>query len=472
MSVFSEKLPDHNPQWLFDENNKNLKKLKKSYAKDSAPKLAQVSDLISPLANKVNETSVLHQFIKLVKHSTECVIILWENLKAKEAFLYCSVFSDAIKSLGVVNGIKTIIQNGAVQDLKGIKLHERNLGISYGFFETISGGFSFINLLDHFKLLGIAELSLSIGAIPLLPFQLAGCGIDLIKSGIEVANGALRIYQTNESKTKLKAKKKQFRTNKTGDIDAFLKNHLAEMEQKQTNTLNNVTVLEGRIKDTHASTDKALQDYTKAAKDFKDDKSVIKTTSRWEFHKKEAALFAAKKEHDQVIMECESLRAKFEARALKWTVWSALDAHHIALLTDHKHAAVLDVNGNLAKFTLDDQDPLKRLVNHKQEKWKKQLSNCNWSTALDAVGISLHTVMSTTIVASSILALTGIGAVPALLTMASMSLLTSFGGLALELLKDYRSPHDVPKTNFNDYKLDPTKHGFSIHPDPVNPTYI
>lgn len=460
MSIFSEKLPDHNPQWLFDKKNK---KLKKSYTKDSVPRLTQVSDIISPLANKVNETSILHQFIKIIKYSTEYVVIFWENLKAKQVFQYCSVFSDAIKTLGVVNGIKTVIQNGAVQDLKGIKLHERNLGISYGFFETVSGGLSFINLLEHFKLLEIAELSLSIGSVTLLPLQLAGSGIELIKNGLEIANGALRIHETNKRRTHLDAKRKQFRTKKTGDIDAFLKSHLAEMEQKQTQAFINVKVLEDRIKDTHTSTDLALQDYTKAATDFNNDKAIIKITSRWELHKKESALFAAKKEHDQVIKECEGLRSKFEARALKWTVWSALDAHHTALLTDHKDAAVLDADGNLAKFTLDDKDPLKRLIDHKQEKWKKQLSNCNWSTAIDAVGISLHTVMSTTIVASSVLALTGVGAVPALIAMASMSLFTSFGGLGLELLKDYRTPHEIPTTDFNDYKLDPTRLGIPLH---------
>lgn len=472
MSIFSEKLPDHHPQWLFDSQKS---KLKKAYEKDSIPRLAQVSDIISPLANKLNDTSVLHQFIKIIKYSVSYVAILWENLNSREVVHYCGAFSDAIKTLGIVKGIKTVIENGAVQDLKGIRLHERNLGIAHGVFDTISGGFSLINLLDHFKLLGIADLSLSIGSVTLLPLRLVGDGIDLIKSGIEIANGALRLYETNELRTKINTRRKQFTLKESGDIAGFLKNHLAEMEQKQIDAFAKVNALEIRVVNTHDLTEQALQAHTQAEQDHQANKvlgGITRIKSAWKLHKKEVELFAAKKEHDQVVKECEGIRSKFEARALKWTVWSALDAHHTALVTEHTHAARVDVNGEPEKFSIDAQDPLSRLIKHKKEKWKTQLSNCGWSTAIDGIGISLHTVIATTIVASSVLALTGVGAVPALIAMASMSLIVSFGGLALELLKDYRSPHEVPKTDFNDYLLDPTRMGFSIHPDPVNPVFI
>ncbi len=469
MSVFTEHLPDHNPQWVFTDQNKTLRK---AYEKDSIPRIAQISSIVSPLANKVNETSVLHQLIKIVKYSASYLVILWDNLKAKDIVHYASAFSDTIKTLGVVNGIKTIIENGAVQDLKGIPLHQRNLAIAHGFFETLSGGLSFINLLDQFNLLGIAEASLSIGSITLLPLRIAGDGIELIKSGLEIANGAFRLYETNTLRTKLKARKKQFSTKKSGDIATFLKNHLAEMEIKQTNALADVKALETRIQDTHDQTEQALKDYTLAKATLKKDKSFFKIATRIKLHKKESALFAIKKEHDQVHKECETLRSKFEARAIKWKVWDALENHHEALITDHNHQARIDSDGNPEEFKIDPQDPLGRLIKHKKEKWKTQLSNCAWSNVIDGFGISLHTVMATTVVASSVLAITGIGAIPALVAMASMSLLVSFGGLAFELLKDYREPHDVPKTNFDDYMPDPLALGFSIHPDPVNPTYI
>lgn len=469
MSIFSERLPDHTPQWLFDDQHK---KLRKAYEKDSIPRLAQVSSIISPLANKVNETSVLHQFIKIIKYSVSYIAILWENLKAREIVHYANVFSDTIKTLGIVNGIKTILENGAVKDLKGIELHERNIAISHGVLETISGGFSFINLLDHFNLLGIADLSLSIGSLTLLPLRVIGDGIELLKGGMEIANRGLRIYETNHLKTKIKAKKKQFSLKDSGDIEGFLKTHLLEMEQKQTDALANIKAMELHIQDTHDQTDLALQAYMHAEKAHKNNKTAIKISSWLKLHRKESDLFAVKKEHDQVTRECEALRSKFEARALKWTVWNALENHHTALIDDHNHQARLDIDGNLEKFTIDAEDPLSRLIKHKKEKWKIQLNNCSWSNAIDGIGISLHTVMATTVIASSILAMTGIGTIPALIAMASMSLIVSFGGLALELLEDYRNPHDVPQTDFDDYMPDPTRFGFSIHPHPTKRVYI
>ena len=459
MSIPSERLPDHNPQWLFDIQNK---KLQKAYEKNSRPKLAKLVATLSPLAKKVNETSILHHFIKVIKYSTECVIIFSEKLKAKEIYKYCSTFSNTIKSFGLINGIRTIIENSSIQELKDIKFHERNLGISYGFFNTISGGLSFINLLDQFKLIEIANISLSLGPITLIPFQLACDGIELIKTGIEIATGCLRIYETSEKRSKIQIKKTQFSTKKSGNITAFLNHHIQEIKEKQTTTLTTICALELHSKETYKLTEKAFQNYKKAKSDHKINRSL----SAWlKCTQAKSILFANKNKHDKVLNKCENLRSKFEARTLKWKVWTALENHHTALLDDQHHK-------DPSHLTFDPNDPLARLLEHKKEKWKKQLNNCSWLTAIDAVGISLQTVISTTIVASSALALTGIGTAPALIAMAASLPLASFGNLALELLKDYKSPYDIPKTDFNTYKPNPIKLGYSIYPDRDNKVFI
>lgn len=438
---------DIKSKWTLPEN------LQADYVSSKSSLIPGVRVILAPFANAAREIGIPNTFTKIAKNISQYFVTLNADASAKNLVNACNTFGDIVKVASFPKGVDDILSNAAKQDETGINLHQRNLGIASGFFQTIISGMAGVKLLNTFQAISIADISLALGTTTVLPFSVVTNGVEIVKNVVDITSKSLNIHETNIQDNKAKAKMKNFRTDKKTDnakIKAFLEAHIQEMEAKQAKAiekLNNQTDLQAKAAAAAKATDNCQADIDEGIElDKPETNKIRKTLGKICLFFKEishkSTLFAATDAYMKAYDAHIETTRKFDARVIKLDDWKALQKH----FKDHHEKLVLDSNNKI-----DNTDPLNQLIAAKSTRWAAIRKNCGLANTKDGIGIAISVVATIGLIATIVLTFTGVGTIPVLLTMTSLWLILALAGLGSTLYSKYKKPVDIPTVNLNTY---------------------
>lgn len=431
--------------------------LNHKYSDATTSTLSGIKFYLAPFSDAARESGIPNTLVKIAKAIGQYFSILEASIPASNFVANCNIFGDIVKVFNITKGVDDIVTNADKKNLTGIDLHQRNLSIASGFFQTIISGMGGVKLLNTFQLISLAEISTALGTTVVLPFSVAASGVEIVKNVVDISNKSLKIHKTNARRSALRTKFKNFRVTKaTKDvanstkIAKFLDDHIKAIELNQAAAAKK---LEDQLElpAVQANVQKASDEYQKTLDDIAALKlpgvSKVQKLAGFGLHfkkwRKETSLFEAKEAHDKVVEDYEKTRQKLAGRVVKLQAW-----------TNVKHQFEANkANGITIKRTntgvLDDTDLVNQMISAKEKRWDTMRKNCNTDNLKDGVSIAISIVATIGLIATIVLTFTGIGTIPVLLTMTSLWLLVSIAGLGNTLLAKYKRPLVVPATNMN-----------------------
>lgn len=488
---FQTKLPAESPKWtaplskdvqsLYDDTNSRFVVPKKVTA--FLADIAKGSELINSIAKVFKNVATYHEAVT-------------SDLTSKGIISQLGFFSDVIKTFGFFKGIHAILEKALEVDVEGSKLHQRNLGIASGVFQTIVGGTAGAKILNTLKLIDLAAFSSAIGSAAVFPFTVFSNSLDLVKNIVDLtlnsmkvddANTKIDAAEDNLAATKImhekidptkppnkkldnlvQAKQAQA-TNPSvvlpdvfGNLDAFFTSHLQKMKDKQDAAHTKLTALETDVGTTSGSAATALQEYqnasvakkaANAADDFWD-----KLKCNWNKRSARTALVNAKLAHDKACERRDQLKEKFIRRIGKHTVWTRAQQMFAAEIKDSSGAVIKsskelaytqDPSGN---YRLDAANPVNQLLTAERKKWAARDTFWGQDKLKGGIAIFINCTVIVCLIASIVLSFTGIGILALSLTLTSLWLLVSFAGIANSIVAKYIEEQRKEKPALIDYK--------------------
>lgn len=414
--------------------------LKQKYTKPTTSSISNIKVYLDPFTSASKETGIPNSLVKIAKGVADFFSTLEDSVPAKNFITNCSIFGDFLKVFSMTKGIDDILVNADKKREKGINLHQRNLGIVSGVFQTVLGGMAGVKLLNTFQIISLAQISEALGTTAVLPFAAVTNGIDIIKNIVDITSSSIKLHQINVKNKKKRKYLKRFNTKANSTkIGDFLKKHINQIETKQVSAEEKIKNLRTKASIRKLKAQDALNAYNTT-------NNSLNTAGISNFQKfilgiklarKEAALFKAMEAHEKNIEDFSNIREKYNSRFSKLESWTKARDHFII------------GNNSIPKRDITDtKDPLNQLIADKQIKWKAQRENFKTDKRQEGLGITISVIATIILIASTVLIFSGIGTIPLLLTITSLGLIVSILGLGKTLLKKYTKPATVIPANF------------------------
>ena len=424
---------------------------------------ATKTSLIAPFSGLAREIGLPNTFAKIAKGVASYFVTLEASEPAKNFVSNCNVFGDTVKVLSFAKGVDDIMQNAAKGDVKGLDLHQKNLGIASGFFQMVISGMAGFKLLDTFKVLSLSKISEALGTTAVLPFSVVTNGFEIIKNVIDITNKSIKIHKTNQEDAKVKDKQNRFKItkDKTEDkansekIGEFLKQHIKDMKAKQKAGPDILKEKEKTLDSAKQRAEAALKAYSETKNKRKVNKaspekvaSLIKKLPLFiEKQKNKAELFEATAACDKAYQGLENAKSKLDGRVTKISAWKNVKNQFKKNVSESKEGIGIKRNGD----ELDSSDLVNQMVAEKTSRWNAKRDNFSFSNLKDGLAIALSVVATIGLIATIVLTFTGVGTIPVLLTMTTLWLILALAGLGTTLLDKYKKPLEIAPTNFRHY---------------------
>lgn len=304
------------------------------------------------------------------------------------------------KALGTIKSIKALVD--LAKESKGIPesaKHKHNLQVASSTMGVALGTLSGINLFDTVGVLTLSNISSSLGLV-LFPFSSFVGVLEIAKSSIDIAVSSYKIKDFDQKMEKIKGKKIEWKQ----EIGLSFVEKIIKKSQGKIEILDKGLVEKEMLVE---STGKQLQDLIDEFKQHPHNKSELRAKAS-EYY---AACDDFDRTYDKKIVKQEKVR--------RW--------EKINLAIQEKK--ILSSDAKLESFK---QEKLNKL---KVKKW-----NLNLDKIKEGLTVAQAVAMIVLTIASIILLATGVGAVPALVTMASIGLLLSISSVGLNIFKKYKKP--------------------------------
>lgn len=301
------------------------------------------------------------------------------------------------------------------------------------FIATMTGA----KILDTLEVIKLAYITKSMGNVAtfgsgtqILTFNTVLNVFDMTQCAIEIASAAKKIQKlkkdilhTDEKKQawkqELTAEKARERIRHMAKKRADIKGKAKELAEKANKSGERVLVLE--------------KAYEEKKRNIQKMNPVKRFFHKVTLHKPAKKLRSMRLLHNTYCDSFEAEKAKFEKLGVKDKRWKTIETR----LTQN----------NLSSA---EKQNLKEFCEDKAAKWDIKKIELSKDKSTSGVGIAISTVVIIALIASTILTLTGVGALAGTITLASVFLLISCTSLGLHLYNKHRkkktaSPVEVPQ---------------------------
>jgi hypothetical protein len=365
------------------------------------------------------------------------------NANTRLAVTHLETFSDIIQLMNILPSIRTIVTESKRKTFSrdpveaAYEKRIRNLTIASSVLGIGVGTLVPLKMVNRFGALKFSEIAQSMGNFPVssggfaaFPFSSFFSVLELAEASVQIALAAENIKHLNKKVSKAKGKIHTWSGPLTSEwitkrITHLKSDKLKDIEETAKEQASQAEKLAEKVKVVGMKAAKLRKEIAKS-----ESKNPLKKLAI--FHKK-LQLKRLEKKQVRLIKrqhaECEGVEkniaayAKVEKKVEHWgKIQQAIDS---------------------GELTEPITNQLQKFQNQKMEKWKVKKENMRIEKTKHGLVISHRTIVIISLIASIILAATGVGIIPLLITTASLSLFLALYGLGINLYKKYKKGKPV-----------------------------
>lgn len=378
-------------------------------------------DFIS-IISKYDRETILDTIQSLVIITNRCTAlagIFDSTPELKEAKSALSGITSLFTIRSTFNSTDKIFQNFKKEGLKGSAKLINALETAAATIGIESGIIGITRTLATFKLIDLEQFSSALGNIPV--FQTLGhvsSGLAIITSAIGISIESIKIHDRSKKIDRLKDKALAW----TQPLDLNLvQRKIATHTQKHDALVIKTEALATQITDNQNLKRIAKEAYIKQKETHKNAKGLKKIKTWKKLRDKKSTLKKLNVKQLKIAKELNQMNAQEVKSFENLTAWNR-------------------INTKWDNLTAEDDQMIAQFQANKTAKWEGKTKSMKIEQIKAAVGLGLKVVGLIMSIAAFILSLTGVGVIPVLATMATISLVLALSNLGFSLFKRHTSP--------------------------------
>ena len=366
--------------------------------------------------------NTVQSFISLTNQAANIAGFFDATPELKTAKLAISGIASLFTVRSTINSIEKTYKNLQKRAIKGTERLINALETAVSTIGISSGIIGITRSLHTFKLIDLERFSSALGNIPVAQtLGYATSVISIATSLINISIDSIRMYDRSEKIDRVKEKILKWSTPLTPET---VKEKIITHEKKHDDLTKKINTLFQESDDNQAEIENALYAHLKQKANHLGKTGFEKIQSWFEIRAK-----------GEILNKLDLKRISIEkdiAQSLK------ADTKSLSELT-----AWNKINEKWNNLTDKDNQAIAKLQDDKTDKWNGKLKSLNIEQIKAGVGIGLKVVGLILGIVSLILTCTGVGAIPALATMAALGLTLGLVNLGFALFKRHTSPIEM-----------------------------
>lgn len=308
---------------------------------------------------------------------------------AAEAHNIANTVGDALSIASVVGAIASLIKNLKKKDVKKEDQPVRRLEIARSCLQIITSVTSFLNILDRFKVIQLADITKKMGSIPVigaglaqaLPASVVFSLFSIVSSEVTIALSAIKIRQAKARVDRTTAKiKKTWGQPIDGDFAARKIDRIITKQKDAVAKANELKTQIEQMEPTLQAQEKNYEEKKAALEKLKGELATSNKITRYmRTFKQKTAFKSAKIDYKKEVKKYK--KASNEMKALE-------KVHKIKVENGEKWEAIREkfASGTL---TETDQNALEKMRTEKVAKWKSKKVTELFAIAKEVTKIAL-----------------------------------------------------------------------------------